>query len=162
MMNNEIIKVGRMEYPSYVKTPCGNEVVRDMSREIVDSSRDTNNLLASGEIHFYVREHYVDPSTGTYGIESLIRNILKANGSQFPAGVEDTELRGIAVAGSMFSSEIIAKVRETFGADRYPDSTIYQYLWKYAKGIRKVKLSSAEDSSRTCPKPRCKYYAIAD
>lgn len=155
-------KNARLPFPSQVTTPCENEIVRALSRDIVDSSRDTNNLLAAGGIHNLVREHYIDTANGIYGIESLIKSILKANGSVFPKGSEETELKAIAIAGGMFTSEIIAKVRETFGADRYPDCTIRMYLTEFAKGIGKIQLTGAEDMPRPCPKPRCKWYLIAE
>lgn len=160
-MNVEI-KNTRLPFPSQVTAPCANEIVRALSRDIVDSSRDTNNLLASGGIHNLVREHYIDTANGIYGIESLIKSILRTNGSVFPAGVEATELRAIAIAGGMFTSEIIAQVRETFGADRYPDCTIRMYLSKLAKGIGKVQLTGSEDKNRPQPKPRCKWYLVAE
>lgn len=157
-MNNETKAKQGMQFPSHVTAPCADETVVSLAREIVDTNRDQNNVLATGEVHFFVRGHYVDTATGTFGIESLIRNILKANGSIFPKDAGLTELRPIVVAGSMFTDEIIAAVRETFGADRYPDGTIRMYLSKFGKQFGKVKLTSSEDSTRTCPKPRCKWY----
>jgi hypothetical protein len=152
-------KTKRMPFPSHVTTPCENEVVRSLSREIVDSARDNNNILASGEVHFFVRSHYVDTANGIYGIERLIEEILRSNGSVFPTDCDKTELRTIAIAGSMFTSEIISAVRETFGADRYPDKTILHYLSTEAKDkFGKIKLTGAEDSERECNRPRCKWY----
>lgn len=157
-MNTETKTNQGMQYPSHVTTPCANETVASLSREIVDTARDINNTLASGEIHYLVRNHYVDTAKGTYGIESLIRDILLANGAFFPKGIEATELRGIVVAGAMFTDEIIEAVRDTFGNERYPDGTIRMYLSKFGKQFGKVKLSNSEDSNRPCSKPRCKWY----
>ncbi len=162
-MTNETTKTKAkqgMQFPSHVTAPVADETVASLSREIVDTTRDQNNILASGDVHWFVRGHYVDTGTGTYGIESLIRNILKANGSIFPASASNPEtgLRGIVIAGSMFTDEIIAAVRETNGADRYPDGTIRMYLSKFGKNFGKVKLSNGEDKNRPCPKPRCKWY----
>jgi hypothetical protein len=157
-MNNELKVKNGMQFPSHVTTPCDDETVVSLAREIVDTSRDTNNIFATGSVHFFVRDHYVDTSTGTFGIESLIRNILKSNGSIFPKDAGLTELRPIVIAGSMFTDEIIATVRDTFGSDRYPDGTIRMYLSKFGKQFGKVKLTNSEDSNRPCPKPRCKWY----
>jgi hypothetical protein len=157
-MNNQPKAKQGMQFPSHVTAPCADETVCGLAREIVDTSRDQNNVLATGEVHFFVRGHYVDTATGTFGIESLIRNILRANNAIFPAGAEKTELRAIVIAGAKFTDEIIAAVRETFGADRYPDGTIRMYLSKFGKQFGKVKLSNSEDSNRPCPKPRCKWY----
>lgn len=157
-------KAAKLPFPSQVNSPAPNADVVALARDLVDTARDTNNVLdAAGNVHFYVRAHYVDTATGTYGIESLIANILQAHGAIFPAGIEATEFRKVAIAGAMFTSEIIAAVRETFGSERYPDATILSYLAHFmAKGKRigKLKLTGAEDIDRTSPKPRVKYYLI--
>jgi hypothetical protein len=153
-------KSGKLPFPSNVTTPCENEDVAGLARELVDGARDKNNVLASGEIHYFVRDHYVDPSTGTYGIENLIKSILKSNSAVFPKGVEHSALRNVAIGAAMFTDEIIKSVRITFGQDRYPDTTIRMYLSKFAKGLGKIKLTNAEDTNRPCCKPRCKWYVV--
>ena len=166
MMKNETIKTvsGKLPFPSTVTSPAPNEQVQAVSREIVDTARDKNNLFESaGNVHFLVRDHYVDTATGTYGIESLLASILKEHGAQFPAGIEATEFRNVAIAASMFAHEIIAKVRDTFGTERYPDATILTYLAHFmlkAGKVGKLKLKGSEDIGRTSDKPRVKYYLI--
>ena len=175
MMNTENnIATGKLPFPSTVKTPCPNADVQALSREIVDTSRDMNNILASaGNVHNYVRAHYVDTAMGTYGIESLISAILKERGAIFPAGIEgkmdengtviNGEFRNVAIAASMFATEVIAAVRDTFGADRYPDPTIRSYLSHFMTKSGKVGnicLKSAEDCGRPCDKPRTKFYLV--
>lgn len=169
-MNNETqttVATEAMPFPSHVKSPAPNNDVVVLSREIVDISRDANNLLASaGNVHKFVRTHYVDTASGIYGIESLIASILKAHGAQFPKGIEATEFRKVAINASMFASEIIAEVREAFGNERYPDSVIHSYLShfmiqpKSANKVGKIKLSKHEDATRTCCKPRTKFYLL--
>jgi hypothetical protein len=167
MMKNEMTvetKAAKMPFPSQVNSPAPNADVVAIARELVDTARDTNNVLqAAGNVHYFVRSHYVDVASGTYGIESLIAAILAANGSIFPAGIEETEFRKVAIAGAMFTTEIIAKVRETFGSERYPDSTILSFLAHFMlknKRVGKLKLKGAEDQGRTSAKPRVKYYLI--
>ena len=164
MKNETTTKNEKLPFPSTVKSACPNTDVQAVAREIVDTSRDVNNLFASaGNVHNFVRAHYVDTSTGTYGIESLIASILAANNSVFPAGIETTEFRNVAISASMFASEIIAAVRVTFGKERYPDATIYSYLAHFmlkSGRVGKIKLKNSEDSMRNCCKPRTKYYLV--
>lgn len=156
-----------LPFPSHVTAPCQNEDVKALAREIVDTARDKNNLLASaGNVHMFVRDHYVDTATGTYGIESLIVSILKSNNAVFPKEVENTEFRKMAISASMFASDIIAAVQDTFGKERYPYATIHSYLSYFMSGkkgngkLGKIKLTNAEDSTRQCCKPRIKFYII--
>lgn len=168
MMNNETITKnetsGKLPFPSHVTEACQNKDVQAVARDIVDTSRDVNNLLASaGNVHNFVRAHYVDVSTGTYGIESLIASILSNRNAIFPAGIEKTEFRKVATATAMYASEIIAAVQDTFGKDRYPYATIHSYLSYFmAKNgkIGKIKLKNNEDQMRNCCKPRTKFYLV--
>jgi len=161
------VKAEAIPFPHNVNTPCQNLDVQMLAGEIVSSARDKNNLLANaGNVHLLIRDHYVDPSSGTYGIESLIARILATNGAVFPKGIEKTQFRKVAIATAMFASDIIAEVRTAFGADRYPDQTIYTYLAHFMKQkntahkIGKIKLSNNEDKDRNCCKPRTKYYLV--
>ena len=154
-------------FPSHVTDPAPNKDVLPLSRELIETSRDLNNVFNSaGNVHKCVRTHFVNVTDGTYGIESLVAQILKSNGAHFPQGIETTEFRNIAIASSMFTDDVIAKVREAFGADRYPDSVIASYLAFYMaketskNRVGKVKLTKHEDATRTCPKPRTKYYLL--
>lgn len=165
-LNNETTTAA-MPFPSHVNEPCPNKDVQSLAREIVDTARDKNNLLESaGNVHLFVRDHYVDVETGTYGIESLIASILRSRNAVFPMGIESTEFRKVAIGAGMFASEVIAEVQETFGKERYPYATIHSYLSHFmtqAKSqnkVGKIKLTNGEDSTRTCCKPRVKYYLI--
>lgn len=153
-----------MPFPSHVTEACPNSDVQAVAREIVDTSRDINNLLASaGNVHNFVRAHYVDTSTGTYGIESLIASILRNRQAIFPAGIEATEFRKVAISTAMFASEIIQTVQDTFGKERYPYATVHSYLSYFmAKNgkIGKIKLKNNEDQMRNCCKPRTKFYLV--
>lgn len=154
-------------FPSHVHTSAPNPDVRAIARELVDTSRDLNNILASaGNVHNFVRAHYVDTDAGVYGIESLIAQILRENGAIFPTGIEKTEFRKVAIASSMFANDIIKIVHDTFGKERYPYATIHSYLSYFMTKpnsqhkIGKIKLSSSEDYNRHCCKPRIKFYLL--
>lgn len=154
-------------FPSHVTTPAPNADVLPLSREIVSTSQDLNNVLTSaGNVHKFVMAHYVDTATGTYGIERLIASILTQNRSVFPNGIENSEFRKVAIASSMFVSEIIAIVQDTFGKDRYPYATVHSYLSYFMtkegckNKVARIKLTNAEDKDRPCNKPRTKFYLI--
>jgi len=154
-------------FPSHVKTPAPNPDVSSISRELVDMARDLNNVYASaGNVHKFVRTHYVDTASGVYGIESLIAQILRDNGAVNPEGIEKTEFRKVAIATSMYASDIIAAVQAANGNERYPYATIHSYLSHFMTKansqhkIGKIKLTNSEDSSRNCCKPRTKFYLI--
>ncbi len=147
-----------------------------MSPEILSNSQDINNILTtSGQVRAVFHTHYVNLETKDKGIADLICQILKENGSVFPKDCEQTELRGIAIAGAMFTEEILTEVWKRFsaGSVRYPKQTVKAYLsvWLSTDSqpgdkkmlnrkarVGKIKLSSSEDSERECDKPRCKWF----
>ena len=144
-----------------------------LNPETMQAARDLNGTLTqSGAIRNVFFAHYADMSTGESGIADLICLILREHDAIFPKGVESTELRPIAVAGSMFTSEILAEVQARFtaGSTRYPLETVKHYLsttlreGKAQAGpvaiVGKIQLQGCEDSNRTCRRPRCKYYLI--
>lgn len=141
-------------------TSESKEMVASMATEIIDTSKDLNSVLATGKVNLLVRTHYVDTANEIYGVEQLIRSILKANGSIFPPESEQGELRQIVIAGAMFFADIEAEVRRVFGANRYPAVTLRVYLTQKTKDIHTIQLRGNEDTSRTCPKPRAKYYLV--
>jgi hypothetical protein len=138
-----------------------------LAADLIGNAQDKNNILASaGNVHLFVRDHYVDVATGTYGIESLIVSILKSHNAVFPANIGDNPtFRSVAISISMFASDVISEVRETFGSDRYPDQTIQSFLSVFmgSKGnnrVGKIALKSTEDKDRPCCKPRTKYFLV--
>ncbi len=172
--NNETT-TAKLPFPSHVKTPAPNGLAIALSQDVIATAQDANNVFASaGNVHMFVRSHYVNMEAGIYGLQSLIAAILKAHALQvspsgtFPKGVESSEYRALAIAGSMFASEVIAKVRETFGADRYPDATIATQLSVHMHKANcqnkagKFRLSPSEDKQmggQSC-KPRTRYYLL--
>lgn len=153
-----------MPFPHDNYAPALNEKAIAVSREVLETSRDINNVLESaGNVHKLVMAHYINLKTGEYGIERLIESILKANSAVFLANVGSTELRAVAIASSLFASEIIDAVQTAFGKERYPYATIHTYLSHFmvkSSKIGKIKLSNNEDSNRTCCKPRQKYFLL--
>ena len=137
-----------------------------MQREILTNCQDINNVLTSAQnVSPLFHSHYVNMDTAAHGIENLIAEILTAREAVFPKGIEHTEFKKVAIAASMFASEIEKEVeaRFTAGSCRYPYETIHQYLsvFMFRKGkVGKIKLSGIEDQPRPCCKPRCKWYLI--
>ena len=147
----------------------------NFNREVISGSKDINNFLsASGKVAPVFHTHFTDMESGKNGIANLIAKILIENDAVFPRDIENTELRSIAIASAMLTSEIMAQVEEQFkcGSNRYPQATIENYLSVFmfrqtGKHLSKVKvgkiqLTKTEDVSRKCPKPRCKWYLIAE
>ena len=150
------------------------------SDETIEACQAVNNTLTIAEVRPNFQAHYANAQLGVYGIMDLVRDILREAQAEFPRGIEATELRKIAVAASMFTSEILAEVQARFsaGSTRYQVQSVKNCLSTYGgnaiykKGplagkligdgsIAKIWLSNEEDQPRTSPKPRCKWYLIA-
>lgn len=135
----------------------------ELAETLIANGRDTNNVLAqcnsrTGKANGKVGNHYTDTANDIYGIEQLIESILSANNCENPRGSEQTAMRAIAIGNSMFFAEIEQAVRDAFGPDRYPSVTLRVYLARKAKNVCSIQLTGAEDTGRTSPKPRAKYY----
>lgn len=135
-----------------------------MSREVLANSQDINNVLSTGNVTKAVfHTHFVSMENDLAGIADLIASILRENEAVFPLNVGATDLRPIAIAGSLFTSEVLAQVQARFtaGSKRYPLQTVKNYLSTYmakAGKVGKIQLKGNEDTSRPCPKPRCKWF----
>ncbi len=149
------VSISILSFSQHMTDICS--ILADLAPEIIGKAQDTNNMLASAGVKFLLRNHYTDLATGTNGIEALIKNILMAHGAVWPKNVEDTTFRHMAIAGSMLTEDIILEVRNTFGEDRYPDSTIRMYLSSFGE-FGKIQMTGKEDKDRTCARPRCKWY----
>ena len=135
-----------------------------MSAEIVDTCKAVNNTLSVAGVRAHFQAHYANAELDVCGILALVKDILREAQAEFPRGIEATELRKIAVAASMFSSEILREVEERFSAGgfRYKIQAVKNVLSTYGKNeIGKIILTNAEDKPRDCAKPRCKWYLIA-
>ena len=138
-----------------------------MQAALFDNTKDINTVLtSSNEVSPIFHGHFFQLEENLFGIQGLVTQILTEKESVFPAGVENTELRQIAIAGSMFTQDIIDEVirRFTAGSIRYPEKTIRATLsvtMFKLKMVGRVKLTSSEDKSRPCNKPRFKWYLVA-
>jgi hypothetical protein len=139
----------------------------EMQSALYSNTQDINTVLtSSGEVRPVFHGHYFQMGTKLFGIQGLITEILTERGASFPAGIENTELRQIAVASAMFTQDIIDEVirRFTAGSIRYPEKTIRATLsvtMLKLKTVSRVKLTSAEDKKRICNKPRFKWYLVS-
>lgn len=138
-----------------------------MQSALFDNTKDINTVLtSSNEVSPIFHGHFFQLETNLYGIQGLITQILTERGASFPTGIENTELRQIAIASAMFTQDIIDEVirRFTQGSIRYPEKTIRATLsvtMLKLKTVGRVKLTSAEDKNRTCNKPRFKWYLVS-
>lgn len=134
-----------------------------MSREILQNSRDINGFqTATKQVKPLLMCHIADAENGIFGVRGLIIDILKVNGSTMPKGCEKMEMRAIAIASAMFTSEILAEVQRRFsnGSTRYPLQTIKNELGYFMekKGlVVGIRLTKAEDKG-TGKKARVKWY----
>jgi hypothetical protein len=134
-----------------------------MSAEIVANCKDINNTLSIAGTRAHFQAHYANAELDVFGILQLVKRILREAQAEFPRGIEATELRKIAVAASMFSTDILRQVEIEFSAGgfRYKMQAVKNVLSTYGKNeIGKITLTNAEDHPRDCSKPRCKWYLI--
>ena len=134
-----------------------------MSGETIEASQAVNNTLTTAGVRAHYQAHYANAQLDVCGILALVKDILREAQAEFPRGIETTELRKIAVAASMFTAEILAKVEERFAAGglRYKIQAVKNVLSTYGKDeIGKITLTNSEDKPRDCAKPRCKWYLI--
>jgi len=137
--------------------------IATLATGLIDNAQENNNIFNDKNVPLVYRNHYVNVKTGVNGIENLVIDILQNNNAVFAADVATTPLRNMAIAQSMFISEIIEAVREQFGFDRYPDATIYTVVsvLMFKSGlVGKITLSNVEDKNRECCRPRSKFFLI--
>lgn len=147
-----------------------------MNRDVQNNTQDLNNVLAtSKKVNPWHQLNYTNMDTEQHGCKNLILEIMqsyKVNDESdegeiyFPAGIEQTVERPIAIACSMFTEQIHAAVmaRFTNGSDKYPLKTIKhnlgEIMLKKDKTVGKIQLTGDEDKDRKGARPRCKWYLI--
>lgn len=135
-----------------------------LSAEIVETCKAVNNTLETTEaVTPFYGAHYANAQLDVCGIVALVEKVLRDNQAVFPRGIEATALRKIAVAASMFTSEVVEAVKVEFAAAgmRYKAQAVKNVLSTYGKGrIAKIRLTPEEDQPRTSDKPRAKWYLI--
>jgi hypothetical protein len=158
-----------------MKTTTTKNEAAQFGRELLGNSQDINNCLTVAEVSPTFQGHYFNLVSEKHGIAFLIAEILTEREAVFAKGIEATELKAVAVAASMFASEVISEVKARFtaGTTRYEYNTVHAYLSvlmnpesKHCLAniprIGKIKLTNAEDKPRPCYKPRTKFYLLAD
>jgi len=135
-----------------------------IANDVLDTEKDLLSVLKSAKANtFKFGPHYTDTANDTNGIGELITSILKAFGCVHEMGIETTEKRAKAIGKSMFKSEIDREVRKAFveAGKRYPEGSTRVYLSNHKAGhvYGTIQLKGHEDTARTSPKPRAKYYA---
>ena len=150
-----------------------------ISDKTIETCKEINNTLTIAEVRPHFQTHYANAKLDIFGIMDLVRDILRDKQAELPRGIETTELRNIAIAASLFTSEILAEVQVRFsaGSTRYKMQSVknclscYGSSKTYSKGpkagqlmgdgsICRIKLSNDEDQPRKCAKPRCKWYRV--
>lgn len=138
-----------------------------LAPEVIQNSKDINELHAAAQSPYAFRAHYANFQTGDTGNKPLMIAILKEQQAVFPRNAESTPLRPVVVATALFASEILACKEAIFGPNRYPGNTIQCDLGTLRrKGIvASVKLSPSEDFNRPSGaqgkiKPRLKWYLV--
>ena len=148
------------------KETLPEEIAISLSPEILQASRQINGILTeTRKISPVFFTHYTNPELDLAGLRDLIANILQENQAIFPLGIENTEMRPVAIAASMLRIDIEQEVERRFtkGSTRYPVQSIKNVLSAYGKGIfQKIQLSNMEDYPRPAnsKKPRAKWYLI--
>ena len=142
-----------------------SEIRRIQQGAILGLTQELNCVLTKAEnVPAIFHGHYANIRTGKHGAIALISEILTDKGATFEPGIEHGDLRQIAIAGSMFASEIKAEVFRRFSDDskRHPGHSVNQFLVNGCnKGIfGKIQTFANEDEDRHCDKPRTKYYLI--
>lgn len=136
----------------------------ELSPETIDACKAVNNTLKTAGVRAHYQTHYANAKLDVCGIMALVKDILREAQAEFPRGIEQTELRKLAIAASLFTSDILREVETRFaaGGSRYKIQAVKNCLSTYGKNeIGKISLSNSEDQPRDCAKPRCKWYLLA-
>lgn len=137
-----------------------------LSPEIVETCKAVNNTLATTEaVKAHYGTHYAQAELGVCGIVAMVKDILREAQAVFPRGIENSDFRKIAVAASLFTSDIVRAVEERFASAgmRYKRQVVCNVLSAdITDSFCKIQLTNAEDKPRPAGfcKPRCKWYLI--
>lgn len=140
------------------------KVAIELGREVLSQGRDANNILTTIPVHPWFQTHYFNPETDKHGIAALIVEILMEQEAIFPAGIENTELRSVAIAACPLTKDIVSEVQARFtaGSTRYPRKTILHNLGVVLlrKGlVGKITLKPTEKSGENTMS-RVRWYLI--
>ena len=146
------------------ETQAAAQFAIGLSAQTVSDCMAVNNTLATTQkIRAFFGAHYAHAENGVSGLVELICFILQQREAVFPRNIEATELRPIAVAGALYTHEIVAAVEDAFASAgmRYKAQACANVLSIYGKKrIGKIHLTTVEDKDRLSTKCRKKYYLI--
>lgn len=120
------------------------------------------SIEAGANIHFLFRPSWVDGNTGRHGLRWLVARILSDAGAALRPF--EGQYRSAYIANSMRTDEIIAKVRQANGFDKYPDKTVIDLLrtWEREGMIGGIQLTAKEDKDRTSKRPRKVWFLLTE
>ncbi len=148
-----------MTVNSLISNPIGTELQNPVRSAIAE----TNSVLTGCSVPSLFHASCVDLETGKHGIRWLIARILSEASAVFPKF--NGNFRNIYLAYGLTTDEIIGKVRQVNGFDKYPDKTIRDNLsivMFRSRHVDCVQMTSAEDDSRSCKRPRVKWYLVTE
>lgn len=135
-----------------------------LSPEVIMDCKSINNLIEAQAIvkpHFCT--HYANAELDSYGIFGIVCEVLRECEAVFKRGIENTDMRDIALTFAPTTAQIIALARPKFNAAapkmRYKPQAVKNVLSTYgAKKIRRIKLEPSEMVGRA----RSKWYLIKE
>jgi hypothetical protein len=136
-----------------------------LSEETIEACKSIANTQTVAGVRPHFQPHYANAKIDVFGIMGLVRDILRDKQAEFPRGIENGALSHLAIAASLFTSEIIAEVQARFsaGTTRYRPQSVRNCLSTYGKEdgtIGKIDLTPSEDQPRPCKIPRTKWYRV--
>ena len=147
----------------------GENIVAAMTINNTLATTQAQPIQQTGTIAFYAC-HYANPTykfkdgtIGSYGVNGIVREVLDEHGACYIRNIEKTEDRPIAVAGSLFTDEIVKLSEPKFAAAglRYQPQAVRNELSTYGTDhIGKIHLTPAEDKGRISTRCRNKWYLI--
>jgi len=135
-----------------------------LSPETIQDCKAINNTLQmTGKVKAHFATHYANAAIDSFGIMGIVREVLTECEAIFARGIENTDLRDIALALAPTTAKIIEMARPKFNDAglRYEPQAIKNILSTYGKKeIRRIKLTPAEMVPGS--KSRSKWYLIQE
>lgn len=129
-----------MTVTQLINEACGES----LQGEVRQAATELASVEAGCGVHTLFRPSMVDLETGMHGLRWFIVRLLKEHNANNPAN-------------GLTAYEIICKLRQCNGFDKYPDATLYQNLSVVLKRSGEVsKQLLTRKQSRTRCNPDCK------
>lgn len=125
---------------------------------VADCIRNASQELASVEngagVPVQLRAGWIDTATGIHGVRGLVLRILSDAGCAFVPYTGSN--REGYVAHAMRTDEIVSRIRQVNGFDKYPAKAIVDRLLVFQREgwLGGLQLTTGEDSDRDCKRPR--------